>query len=47
MIHLGPDTQLQVGIERPPSAVEGLTVEQKLEADARRAADGIQARSLV
>jgi hypothetical protein len=44
IIHLGPDTQLQVTIDAPEGATAGMTVEQKLTAEAERAAASIQVR---
>ena len=44
VIHLGPDTQLQVIIEASDDDVAGMTVEQKLTADAERAAASIRVR---
>jgi hypothetical protein len=46
VIHLGPDTQLQVTIEAADAAAAGLTVEQKLTADAERAASSIHVRAV-
>jgi hypothetical protein len=45
IIQLGPDTQLQVAIEAAAHDAAGLTVEQKLTADAQRIAASIQVGS--
>ncbi|GBF87820.1 hypothetical protein Rsub_00531 [Raphidocelis subcapitata] len=42
VIHLGPDTQLQVSIEAAEAEAAGLTVEAKLNAEAQRVATSIQ-----
>ena len=46
VIHLGPDTQLQVTIAQRSAAAAAMTVEQKLTADAERVGASIQVRVL-